>query len=65
MSVFKLELQDTLLFWSDKVYGGAKAEPRQIFLFDHRIFVALPANSDGFFDYLLDVKVASDVQDIH
>ena len=49
--------QDTLLFWSDKTHGGVKGELRQIFLFDHRIFVALPANSDGFFDYQLDIKV--------
>jgi hypothetical protein len=49
-------LQDTLLFWSDRAHGGVKAEPRQVFLFDHRIFVALPANSDGFFDYQLDIK---------
>ena len=49
--------QDSLLFWSDKTNGGVKAELRQVFLFDHRIFVALPANSDGFFDYQLDIKV--------
>ena len=49
--------QDTLVFWSDKSHGGVKAEPRHVFLFDHRIFVALPANSDGFFDYQLDIKV--------
>lgn len=49
--------QDTLLFWSDRAHGGVKADMRQVFLFDHRIFVALPANSDGFFDYQLDIKV--------
>ena len=49
--------QDTLQFWSDKARGGVKGEPRQIFLFDHRIFVTLPVNSDGFFDYQLDIKV--------
>lgn len=50
-------VQDTLLFWSDKSHGGVKAEPRQVFLFDHRILVALLPNSDGFFDYQLDIKV--------
>lgn len=53
----ELSLKDALLFWSGKTHGGVKAEPRQVFLFDHRIFVALPANSDGFFDYQLDIKV--------
>ena len=38
-------------------HGGVKAEPRQVFLFDHRILVALLPNSDGFFDYQLDIKV--------
>jgi hypothetical protein len=51
-----LWLQDTLLLWSDKTHGGVKAEPHQVFLFDHCIVVALPANSDGFFDYQLDIK---------
>lgn len=49
--------QDSLVFWSDKAHGGVKAETRQVFLFDHRIFVTLPANSDGFFDYQMDIKV--------
>ena len=49
--------QDTLLFWSNKNHGGVKAEPRQVFLFDHRVLIALVANSDGFFDYQLDIKV--------
>ena len=39
-----------------------KAESRQVFLFDHRIFVALPASSDGFFDYQMDIRVCSECQ---
>ncbi len=35
-----------------------KMEPRQIYLFDHRILIAAPADSDGFYDYQMDLKVS-------
>ena len=34
-----------------------KNELQQVFLFDHRILVAATADSDGFFEHQLDIKV--------
>jgi len=38
---------------------NVKNEPRQVFLFDHRILVAAMADSDGFFEHQLDIKVTA------
>ncbi|XP_064404657.1 kalirin-like [Halichondria panicea] len=44
--------QDLLVF---STYGG-KEETMQVYLFDHRIIVATPADKDGFFHFELGIK---------
>ena len=53
-------LQETLLFWDEKSVRG---ETRQVYLFDHRIIVALPADREGFFDFQLSIKVRSSLHE--
>ena len=48
-------LQDTLQFWD--LQRGVKGEPRQVFLFDHQILIALPVNAEGFYDFQTGIKV--------
>ena len=48
-------LQDTLQFWD--LQKGVKGEQRQVFLFDHQILIALPVNTEGFYDFQTGIKV--------
>ena len=52
-------VQDSLLF---SVIGNGsgtlKEESRHVFLFDHLILVTQTANQDGFFEYLMGIKVS-------
>ena len=34
-----------------------KNEQRQVYLFDHRILIAMPADRDGFYEHQMDIKV--------
>ena len=54
-------IQDTLLFSvvNNGNGGGLKEESKHVFLFDHLILVTHTADSDGFFDYLMGIKVRS------
>ena len=56
-------IQDTLLFSvvNNGNGGGLKEESKHVFLFDHLILVTHTADSDGFFDYLMGIKVRSSI----